>query len=90
MHIVKTRQSVRTISLVIILFGFVKYSFYTATLTSSMTVLEPPIQIKSLSDLLKYQFKSYTSERTIFEQLLREADPGTEMYDIFHKDMNLR
>ena len=77
-EISKSKQSVKVLSLVIVVFGFVMFSFYSATLTSSMTVLEPPIQIKSLADLTKYQFKAYTSKGTIFEQLLKTAKPGTD------------
>ena len=86
-QIIKIRQSVRTLSLSIILFGFITYSFYTATLTSSMTVLEAPVQIKSFSDLLKYEFKSYTSKGTIFETIIKSAKPGTDLYDVYQQDM---
>ena len=85
--VAKTRNSVRIAALSIALFGWTCFSCYEAILTSSMTILEKPPQIKTLSDVIKYGFTTVTVKGTVYENIARGAKHGTELYDVYNQIM---
>ena len=64
-----------------------KAYFNLAILTSAMTVLEPPFEIKTMNDVLKYGISIMTSKDSYLERIVKYSRPGTPLYDIYHKDM---
>ena len=88
-YIPKRLLSVKVLSFTIIMFGWACFSSYSATLTSAFTVLDKPIEIKTFGDLLRHGFNTMTTNGSIYENLVREAQPGSELYEVYEHDMRL-
>eukprot|EP00095_Tigriopus_kingsejongensis_P003977 maker-scaffold310_size212938-snap-gene-1.21 protein:Tk03977 transcript:maker-scaffold310_size212938-snap-gene-1.21-mRNA-1 annotation:"hypothetical protein BRAFLDRAFT_85341" len=86
-EMMKTRLPTRILFLFTCATGFVLFSFYTAVLTTNMTVLLAPHRIKSFQDVLGTDYKVVTTQNSAMHSALRDTDPGTSLNKLYESKM---
>lgn len=83
----RVKASTKILVLVVFYFSFLFYAYYTAVMTSAMTVLEPAIKIRSFYDVRENGIQTVTLKGSSIETQLQEAPPDSPLYEIYHEDM---
>ena len=84
-HINKSKSSVRLLFVVTCLSTYMIFAYYSAVLTSSMTVLEPQNQLKSYNDIITYSYNMLVLRGSNFETFLKESKPPSIFHEIYEK-----
>ena len=74
------RSSLKIIYLSVCLFSYLVFEFYTADLTSRLTVIPPEVSIGTLSQALNLGYKIVVEDNTVLEIVLSTAPEGTSFH----------
>eukprot|EP00095_Tigriopus_kingsejongensis_P001288 maker-scaffold359_size197282-snap-gene-0.29 protein:Tk01288 transcript:maker-scaffold359_size197282-snap-gene-0.29-mRNA-1 annotation:"hypothetical protein" len=77
------KHSSRMLLLTIGMFSFVVFSFYTALLTSTMTVKSDGHHITNFEDVPRLGYELLVMKSSFFESTLKLAQPGTLLYKLW-------
>ena len=82
---VARRTSTKILLLSTCILFYVIFAFYTAVLTSEMTVLPAPFTVESLSDVLAYDFDIAVWDQDFVYENLAASAPETVKWEVFNK-----
>ena len=77
------RISTKILLLTTCILFYVIFAFYTAVLTSEMTVMPAPFTVESLRDLLKYDYDIAVWDGDFVYEYLAASPPGSAQSEVF-------
>ncbi len=85
MILVARRASTKLLVMTTFALTYVVFAFYTAVLTSEMTVLPPPFTIKSLEDVIDYDYQIMVHDGDFVYQHFATSDAGSVERRVFEQ-----
>ena len=82
---VAKRTSTKILLIATCILFYVIFAFYTAVLTSEMTVMPAPFTIESLNDILAYDYDIAVWDQDFVYEHLAARPPGSVQSEVFNK-----